>query len=322
MTSVNASRLTSVLISFLVLLALFWVGLRHSSVAVELGPAFARAFVSFALLFAPLWFSGFGACALLEPLAGWKKVLAATLLALPYFVFALGTPVFAWRVAAAVIAFPALLAAFLEAARLPPRLVWRDLVALAIITVAYFLDWFHLAWPLAELALLPKLFLADIAVYCFFLIRGVAGSGNSLLPTWSALRVGMREWAFYVPFALILGEATGFLDFHPTLPSLGKVAAAILYTSLLIALPEELFFRAILQNLLETRLGRHGALAAASILFGLSHFNHGARFNSRYVLLAAIAGIFYGRAWRAHREIVAAICTHTAVDVVWSMWFR
>jgi uncharacterized protein len=322
MTLVKASRLLSALISLLVLMALFWVGLRHSSVAAELGPAFTRAFVSFALLFAPLWFSGFGACALLERLAGWKKVLAATSLALPYFVFALGTSLFAWRMAAVVIAFPALLAAFLEVAGLPPRLVWRDLGALVIITMAYFLDWFHLAWPLPELALLRKLFLADVAVYCFFVIRGVARSGNSLVPTWSAVRVGMREWAFYLPFALILGEATGFLHFHPTLPSLGKVAAAILFTALLIALPEELFFRAILQNLLETRLGRYGALAAASILFGLSHFNHGARFNSRYVLLAAIAGVFYGRAWRAHREIVAAICTHTAVDVVWSIWFR
>jgi membrane protease YdiL (CAAX protease family) len=60
----------------------------------------------------------------------------------------------------------------------------------------------------------------------------------------------------------------------------------------------------------------------AALLFGLSHFNHGARFNWRYVLLAAIAGIFYGRAWRARRQIFASVVTHTAIDVVWSLWFR
>jgi membrane protease YdiL (CAAX protease family) len=103
---------------------------------------------------------------------------------------------------------------------------------------------------------------------------------------------------------------------------LGTVLASAILTLLIVALPEELFFRAILQNLLETRLGRTGALLAASVLFGLSHFNHGAAFNWRYVLLASIAGIFYGRAWRAERQIFASIVTHTAVDVVWSLWFR
>jgi membrane protease YdiL (CAAX protease family) len=100
------------------------------------------------------------------------------------------------------------------------------------------------------------------------------------------------------------------------------VLIRILVTFLLVAIPEELFFRAILQNLLETRLGRTAALLATAALFGLSHFNHGAAFNCRYVLLASIAGIFYGRAWRPDRQIFASIVTHTAVDVAWSLWFR
>ena len=56
---------------------------------------------------------------------------------------------------------------------------------------------------------------------------------------------------------------------------------------------------AFLWNLLERRWGRMGALCATAVLFGLSHFNKGAAFNWKYVLLATIAGIFYGRAWRA-----------------------
>src|SRR5436309_2758975 len=70
------------------------------------------------------------------------------------------------------------------------------------------------------------------------------------------------------------------------------------------------------------RLGPQGALLFAAVLFGLSHFNKGASFNWRYVVLATIAGIFYGRAWRVRRQVLASSITHTAVDVVWSLWFK
>lgn len=87
------------------------------------------------------------------------------------------------------------------------------------------------------------------------------------------------------------------------------------------AVPEELYFRAWLQNLLERRVGRHPALLIASILFGLSHFNkRSTHFNWPYVLLATIAGIFYGRGWREHRRVPASTITHTSVDW-WGLWF-
>jgi uncharacterized protein len=47
----------------------------------------------------------------------------------------------------------------------------------------------------------------------------------------------------------------------------------------------------------------------------------GQHFNWRYVLLATIAGIFYGRAWRERRRIAASAITHTWVDWLWSWWF-
>ena len=57
--------------------------------------------------------------------------------------------------------------------------------------------------------------------------------------------------------------------------------------------------------------------------FGLSHFNkRAAYFNWRYVLLAAIAGLFYGRAWLRERRIGASAVTHATVDSVWSLFLR
>ncbi|MCU1269013.1 MAG: hypothetical protein JWN74_307 [Acidobacteriaceae bacterium] len=320
-TGLNKLRLIIAVALYAALLAALWSGFRHSELALSLGGEFPRAFASFALLLAPLWFFGFGASEPLKRMASWSKISAAALLSLPYFVFAAGTTAYSWRAAVIVIAFPMLMAAFLELPTLPKRMTWRDGAALIVIAATYYLKLLQSAWP-PELAFLPKLFLADVALYCFLVSRQLEGAGYSLIPTWSAVKVGLREWVFFLPIAVALGEVTGFIHFHSNVPRLGHVIADILLTFLLIAIPEELFFRAILQNLLETRIGRTAALLVAAILFGLSHFNHGAGFNWKYVLLASIAGIFYGRAWRAERQIFASIVTHIAVDVVWSLWFR
>jgi membrane protease YdiL (CAAX protease family) len=59
------------------------------------------------------------------------------------------------------------------------------------------------------------------------------------------------------------------------------------------------------------------------VLFGLAHFNtRAAFFNWRYVILAAIAGYFYGRAWLDRRRILTSSVTHATVDTVWSLWLR
>jgi CAAX protease family protein len=302
-------------------LAALWIGFRGSGLGVPLGKQFPRAFASFALLLAPLWFFGFGIGDQAKRLRPGAKIAAAGVLSLAYFAFAEGTNFSSWRAALIVVAFPVLLAAFLELPKLPAVMTWRDAVALAIIALTYYMKWLQSAWP-PELPFLPKLFLADVALYCFLVVRGLLGAGYSLAPSRRALVIGIREWGLFFPIALILGDLTGFIHFHRTVPHIGNVAADILLTFLLIAIPEELFFRAIIQNFLETRVGRTAALIIAAILFGLSHFNHGSSFNWHYVLLATIAGIFYGRAWRAERQIFAAIVSHTAVDVVWSLWFR
>jgi membrane protease YdiL (CAAX protease family) len=60
-----------------------------------------------------------------------------------------------------------------------------------------------------------------------------------------------------------------------------------------------------------------------AILFGLAHWNkRTTSFNWRYVLMAAIAGAFYGRAWRAQRRVGTSSITHATVDTLWSLWLR
>jgi membrane protease YdiL (CAAX protease family) len=177
-------------------------------------------------------------------------------------------------------------------------------------------------WP-AGLGGFPKMMMADVALYCYIVIKPIEGFGYDLVPRLSDFKNGFRELAFYTPIVIPLGLLLNFIAFHRAAGNVWiEAPAAWIFTFIFVALPEELFFRGLIQNLLEKRMGRFGSLGLASILFGLSHFNKGARFNWKYVLLATIAGLFYGRAWRSERRLFASSVTHTSVDTIWSIWFR
>jgi membrane protease YdiL (CAAX protease family) len=318
------SRTTWALAGYAVIMTGFRIGVSRSMIAVNLGRDLPYAFTSFALLLAPLWFFGFGAGEWLHHALRRRaaRILAAAVLGVPYLVFAIPTGTLEPRFAIPMLGLPVLLAALLQTSAAPEKLAWQDVVTLGVIAAIYMLHVLDGAWPHAGLGSLPKLYAADVALYLYAVLRKLEGMGYSFSLEKSAFLIGLRQWAYFAPFGLGLGLALRFIHFHPHMPSAGEATAEIFVTFLLIAIPEEMFFRGILQNLLETRVGQIRALVATAGLFGLSHFNKGALFNWRYVLLAMIAGIFYGRAWRAKRQLLASTITHTAVDVVWSLWFR
>jgi hypothetical protein len=309
---------------FLFLLYGFWTQVVATGIVATLGGHIGSAFACFALLLAVLWFFGFGADQLVRQLldSSIKRVFAPAVLALPYAIFALPRGEFHWTYAIGLAALPIALSALLEHSRLEQKFAWQDFVTLLGIALILELRVFSGAWPYAGLGSLPKLYLADIALYLYLIVRRIDGVGYSFIPQLDDIKVGVREWLFFLPFALVIGFATHFIWFVPRHPSIGHVAGALLITFLLTATPEELFFRGILQNLLTSRIGQTKALILTACLFGLSHFHKGATFNWRYVLIATIAGIFYGRAWQARRHLFASSLTHTLVDVVWGLWFR
>lgn len=199
---------------------------------------------------------------------------------------------------------------------------WLDFLVLFTLGLAVDLRWFEAAWPHALVAV-NKVVLLDAGLYGFHAIRQLDGVGFDLRWRKADWKIGLREFAFYTPIAIGLGLAIGFLHWHGHVNRPGLLPAMWLFTYLLIALPEEIFFRGWMQNLFERRMGRTASLIVTAILFGLSHFNKRAvHFNWRYVLLASIAGIFYGRAWRSERRIAASAITHACVDTVWGALLR
>ncbi|HKF47278.1 MAG TPA: CPBP family intramembrane glutamic endopeptidase [Terracidiphilus sp.] len=257
----------------------------------------------------------------------WAQIAAPALLAIPYVLVSFGVGNFRWTWFTLYALLPVALAcACVLANRTGAASICIDLAVLILLGLSVDLRWFERAWP-AHLSVFNKVLLLDAGIYAFVALRPIEGAGFDLRLRLRDARIGLREFLFYLPIALILGLGTGFLHLHGlgahpgAIP--GRFALAWIFTFFFIAVPEELFFRGWVQNLLERCLGRRAALMLTAVVFGMAHFNKRAvNFNTRYVIMAAIAGYFYGRAWRQDRRVGASAITHATVDSVWSIFLR
>jgi membrane protease YdiL (CAAX protease family) len=295
-----------------------------SGLGFTLGPALV---VAALLTLTPLVLTAFfpGATAWMQRLPLPVRLLLPILLCGPYVLVGreFGTLHWEWLLLYALL--PVSIAGLLWRARRADRTQrgdWRDFLILGVLGLAVDLRWFESAWP-PHLAVFNKMLLLDTGIYGFIVVRQLDGVGFNLRLRLRDLLTGFREFAWYAPVAVALGLGMGFLHFHALWPRPLGLAAGFLFTFSFIAIPEELFFRGWIQNLLERRFGRTPALLVTAVLFGLSHFNkRAAHFNWRYVVLAVIAGIAYGRAWQRDRRVGASAITHACVDTIWSQWLR
>jgi len=316
------------LASFLALLVAIWFAAAHFHVLDTTGGSRVTFVFSFAVLFAPFWAFGLGAAAPLRRVlhARWARVLAPGLLVSSYLVFSLPRGEFQWRYCAALAGIPIVVAALLEFCPQPESgrvtLQWPDLVSLALLGVPIVMRWLHGSYPHPAMSALPKLLLTDAALYGFLVVRNLEDVGYDFRPQGRDVAIGLRELLLFAPFGIGGGFLLHFIGFQRTVPTLWGFCAGWIATFILIAIPEELFFRGILLNLLERRLGPRAALLISAVVFGFSHFNKRAAFNWRYIILATISGIFYGRAWRNQRRLFCSGITHATVDVIWGTWFR
>ena len=285
------------------------------------------AIAALGLELAPAVLFGCAAERVVRAVERWPMALRLSLPALfvvPYAMVSISAHMFRWAWFALYAALPVAIAWLLmraAAADAGQRGDWRDALLLLMLGLAVDLRWFDRAWP-SGLRALNELFLVDAGLYGFLAIRQLSGTGFDFHLRWSDWKTGLRELIFFTPIVLGLGLALGFIHPHRNLLGIGNAVLRWVGIFFFTAVPEELFFRAWVQNLLERRVGRRVALVMASVLFGLSHFNkRSAHFNWRYVLLATVAGIFYGRAWREHRRVPASTITHASVDWLWGLWF-
>jgi uncharacterized protein len=317
-TDISRHRLLAWL-GFPVVLGCFWLVAGYFGITVDL-----PAVLSFSLLLCPYWAFGFGLGEWLRGRLpeGIAKTLAPCILVSAYMIFAVPRGQFNWVIFLGLLSLVLAIAVLLRQAK-EPAPGWRDWAVLALLGISVDLHFFDKAWPVPGLTGMPKLLFVDAGLYGYLVLRPIGGIGFDFRARLADLRIGLREFLYFTPLAVATGFLLRFLHFHPVPGNPPAFAAGWLFTLFFVALPEELFFRGLMLNLLERRVGQARALTITSLLFGLAHFNkRAAYFNWRYVILAAIAGAFYARAWLAQRRLLASSITHATVDTVWSIWLR
>jgi membrane protease YdiL (CAAX protease family) len=266
---------------------------------------------------------------------------SVVLFLLPYLIYCAGTADFrltAFVKLAALAALPLGLFAALPVTQ-PGRLNWQDALALLWLFLPVQFHLISRIWNVpVNLDFMARLFLVGVGAWSFLIQRGIeartgpagsvvrasyidnAGYNFTLSP--AILRDALVSFAGFTVIGIPLGFALRFIAWNPQYRGMGDLLSNYLTIFLFVAIAEELFFRGLLQNLLEGSLGsRHAAQAIASVLFGLSHIQHAPFPNWRYVTLATVAGWFYGWAYRKHRSLMASAGTHALVDTLWRTWF-
>lgn len=266
-----------------------------------------------------------------------------------------------WRLPILVVIFPALHAfyaatageirtsavltglLFVEAAaflavrvrHLPPQFSLADLLLIVLL-------WVPLAgWWLPDLTLPPGVgslhyyrFVAIlVALVVFLCIRGVPDVGYDF--RWHArdvLVAAVIALLYLFPFALPIGTRAGLLSYELRLRSLPEVLGIVLVIAFLDALPKELLFRGVLQNLVRSKTGRRWlSVLISAVLYGLAHAAEPTaqatavdlgplgivNLPVAYMLLTALAGLFYGLLYDTTRKITVSAFAHTLVDGVW-----
>lgn len=256
-----------------------------------------------------------------------RGVLIATIPFLAYLIYLAGTNSFAWwrvTLAAAYTLTPALLTISAGAAK--PG-TWQDYLAMLAIFLPLKMRLLNVLWPYGGPTVgypAAMLLAISVALATFLFVRQFDGVGYNIVWGRDAMQAVLLHLGLLAIIVIPLGTAIRFIRFDPRQAHWKSLPADAISIFLLTAWPEELLFRGLLQNSLSRTLSSEtGGWIGASVVFGLAHItNNGVFPNWRYTILATIAGIFYGRAWRRTNSIFTSAIVHALVDTIWRLTFR
>ena len=227
--------------------------------------------------------------------------LAAAALLVPYLIYGLGTGTLSLTNLAIIAAFVMVPTAIVLATRKAAPAAGAIIAVLAI-WLPFDFRWVQGLWTWPEglgAYGLSTVLAVDVALLLFVAYLGTENVGYRLRWTRLDARVIVENTGTFALIAIPLGLAIGFIAFEPRNSGALSAIGAFLAIFMFIALPEEFLFRGLIQNFFEQRWGKNAAtLGAAALIFGASHLNNGGFPNVKYFILATIAGVVYGRAFR------------------------
>jgi uncharacterized protein len=244
----------------------------------------------------------------------------------PYLIYAAGCDDFRWAGLFRLLCLctPPLLIYCAWPVRDLSALAWQDAIAWIWLMLAIVLRQWKGIWNVpVSLDFMARLFVIGVAAWCWVFIRPVPGLGYSFRVSVRTLRAVAINFGAFALIALPASALLHFAGWNPKWP--GVQAFCLNYVEILVfvAWLEELFFRGFLQSLLSKSLKSPVAgQVLASLSFGLSHVLIGPAPNWRYVMLASLAGWFYGSVFRQSGNLAGPSLTHALVDTVWRTWFH
>jgi membrane protease YdiL (CAAX protease family) len=164
-----------------------------------------------------------------------------------------------------------------------------------------------------------------LGVVLFLLARGWHGMRYGLPWSFSDLGNVLLGYAVSVLLLIPFGLWIGFLAHaHLTRISLRTSVFRILLIFFGTAFPEEILFRALIQNWFTQRIHRQWkAVVVSGIVFGAAHLNNapGPLPNWRYMAVATVAGLIFGTVFIRSTSVFASTTVHAAVNATKYIFF-
>jgi CAAX protease family protein len=201
----------------------------------------------------------------------------------------------------------------------------EDYAAVALLWLPVEFQWMYRLFPYPPplTHTLTVLTALSTSVAAFVLLRRVEGIGYAIEWKQGFGWNFAAHFAIFAAIAIPIGIKMRFLIYDPTFARLRSLPLTTLGILFFTAWPEEFLFRGLLQNFLtRTFKNQWAGLFVASAIFGLSHIVHAPYPNWKYVLLATIAGLFYGHVWMRTGSLFPGTLVHALVDISWHVLFR
>ncbi len=180
--------------------------------------------------------------------------------------------------------------------------------------------------PRLPLAVLGQLMWFRTGLFAMVSLRRTRNIGFGFWPAASEWKIGALYFAALLPVAAATGWLLRFARPHLRYEGWERLSlytiATFFGTLWVLALGEEFFFRGLLQQwIVEWLHSEWAALLLASLCFGSVHLWYGLFPNWRFAIMAAVAGVFYGMAFRQAHSIRASMVTHALTVTTWRIFF-
>jgi membrane protease YdiL (CAAX protease family) len=245
----------------------------------------------------------------------------------PYCAASLAFGSFRWQALAAIALLAGLVSFWYVVLPQKPA---ADLLLLALMAAVVLTKVFQSLYvrpdPLLPLEALGQAMWIRTGAFALLSVRRVQGVGFGFWPSLREWKIGAVFFALMLPVVAALAWWIGFGKFHPPEASWIRTPVIVVLTFFgglwVLALGEEFFFRGLLQQWIGGWLRSQWAgLIATSLLFGAVHLPYGGFPNWRFALLASVAGVFYGLAFRQASSIRASMVTHALTITTLRVFF-